>query len=139
MALGAFDDKAAPPSEVALAATLGQAYPLWNELRECLASMCAPFSEEWGFTAKSTGWGLRLKRGSRVIVYLAPREGHFLASFVLGERAVRAAQASDLPDPVLTLIDNARRYVEGAAVRVEVRSSGDVGTVRELAAIKIAH
>ena len=101
--------------------------------------MWAPYSQEWGYTSRTTGWGLRLKRGSRIIIYLVPRDGHFLASFALGERAASAAHASGLPDRVLTLIDNARRYAEGRAVRVEVRDANDVDAVRQLAAIKIAN
>ncbi len=139
MALSAFGDKAAPPQADALAATLGPAYPWWNELREQLASVCTPFSEYWGYTSKTTGWGLRVKHGERVIVYLTPRKGQFLASLALGERAVQAAHASDLPDSVLALIDNARRYAEGRAVHLEVRDASDIERIRTLAAIKIAN
>ena len=139
MALSVFGDKAAPPEAATLAAALGPAYPWWNELREQLAVLCTPSSEQWGFSGKSTGWGLRIRRRDRIIVYLTPREGAFLASLALGERAVRAAHAGGLPAPVLALIDSARRYAEGPAVRVEVRAAADLETVRALAAIKLAN
>ena len=138
MALSAFGDKTAPPLADALAATLGPGYPWWNEVLERAASMCAPFSAEWGFTSASTGWGLRLKRGSRVIVYLTPCDGFLLASFALGDRAVRAARAGEAPDAVVALLDGARRYAEGTAVRLEVRHPEDVGTVLALVALKLA-
>jgi hypothetical protein len=138
MAPPAFDGEKTPPTTAELAAMLGPAYPVWKELRDGLGLMCEPSSQEWGF-AKSTGWGLRVKRGSRIIAYLAPRDGHVLASFALGDRAVAAAQASDLPDPILTLIRGARRYAEGTGVRVEVTGADDVRAVLTLAAVKIAH
>lgn len=136
MALSAFDDKAAPPDEDALAATLGAAYELWNTLRGRLASGWHPYAELWGYTSKSTGWGLRVKRGERVIVYLTPRHGEFLASFALGEKAVLDAQARGLPSAVVELIDGARRYAEGRAVRLTVTSAADIDVVEKLAAAK---
>lgn len=96
-------------------------------------------TEQWGFTSKSTGWGLRLKQGDRIIAYLTPRAGHFLASFVLGEKAVRAAHDGGLPAPVLALIDGSRRYAEGRGVRFEVRSDDDVRAAVDLAVIKAAN
>jgi hypothetical protein len=137
MTTGSRTDRATPSDE-GLAATLGNALPAWVELRRRLATSCAPFSEEWRL-APATGWGLRIKRGSRIIVYLAPREGHVVASFALGGRAVEAARAGGVPDPVLALIEGARRYAEGTGVRIPVRRVDEVDVVLALAAIKIAH
>lgn len=138
VALSAFDDRSGPPQETQLAAVLGATYALWNEIREHVASRFAPAREEWGFTSKSLGWGLRLKHGQRTIVSLIPREGLFLASFALGEKAVDIARASGLPQAVLAEIDGARRYAEGRGVRLEVRDAEMVAAVRTLAAAKMA-
>ena len=104
-----------------------------------MAARLGPVSKEWGYTSKSTGWGVRLKRKDRIILYMAPCRGFFLASFALGEAAVRAAHASGLPAPVLELLDAAKKYAEGRGVRLEVRSAEDVRNVVELAVIKAAH
>jgi hypothetical protein len=138
MALSAFADKSSPPQAVELEATLGSAFAAWNLLRDLIADRFAPVSEEWGFTSRTTGWGLRLKREKRVILYLTPGEGHFLASFALGEKAVTAARASDLPGPVLEVIDRAPQYAEGRGVRLKVQNAQDVQNVAALAAIKMA-
>ncbi len=134
MALSVFADKAAPPDEQAVAAALGPAYPHWTALRDAVA-----LPGEWGFTGKSTGWGLRLKKDNRIILYMTPREGHFLASLVLGEKAVQAAHDSGLPEDVLKVVDSARRYAEGRGVRFEVRTPDDVENIRRLAAVKLAN
>ena len=136
MALSAFDDKAVPPDEDGLAATLGPAYELWNALRRRLGSAWRPYAELWGYTTKSTGWGFRVKRGERVIVYLTPRHGEFLASFALGEKAVLDAHERGLPAAVVELIDGARRYAEGRAVRLTVATAADLDVVEKLAAAK---
>ena len=137
MALSAFDDKSSPPRHDELAATLGRAFVSWNELRRIIASKFTPLSEEWGFTSKSTGWGLRLKQPKRTVLYMTPCKGYFLASFALGEKAVKAAHESDLPASILEIIDSAKKYAEGRGVRLEVRSAKDVRNVEKLAVIKM--
>ena len=138
MALSAFDDKSRQPQDHDLAATLGSTFVFWNELKSLMASRFAPLSIEWGFTSKKTGWGLRLKREKRTILYMTPCKGYFLASFALGEKAVKAAHESDLPVSVLKVIDNAKKYGEGRGVRLEVRSVEDVRNVEKIATIKMA-
>ena len=43
---------------------------------------------------------------------MTPCNGFFLASFALGEKAVKAAHESDLPAHVLDGIDSAKEYAE---------------------------
>jgi flavoprotein len=139
MALSAFDDKTKPPKDAELAATLGKTYVLWNELKKRIASRFTPLSIEWGFSSKATGWGLRLKQEKRAVLYMTPCKGYFLASFALGEKAVKAARESGLPAPVLAVIESAKKYAEGRGVRLEVRTAQDVRNVEKLAAIKMAN
>ena len=72
----------------------------------------------------------------RNIVYLGPGTGCFLASFALGDKAVAAARKT-LPAGVLKIMDGAKRYAEGTAVRIEVRAAKDAQVVKMLAKIKI--
>jgi hypothetical protein len=138
MALSAFDDKSKPPQETELAAMLGSTWDLWEELRRSIGTRFVPLSEDWGFSSKSTGWGLRLKRDPRTVLYMTPCKGYFLASFALGEKAVAVARASDLPTWVLEAIETAPRYAEGRGVRFEIRSSEAVRCMEQLAVIKMA-
>lgn len=139
MAFSAFTDKNHPPSDEALRSTLAEAHAAWVRLVELVASRVTPLSPVWGFTSASTGWGLRLKRGERVIVYMTPGQGQFLVSFALGEKAVAAAHAAKLPAPFLRTIDAARRYAEGRGVRFEVRHAREVAPLAALAQIKSEH
>jgi hypothetical protein len=139
MSLGIFNDKSKQPSEDELKAKLGSTFTFWNDLKKLIASKFAPVNEEWGFTSKKTGWGLRLKGENRTILYMTPCEGYFLASFALGEKAVKAAHESDLPASVLKIIDNAPKYAEGRGVRLEVRDTNDVRVVEKLAVAKMAN
>ena len=58
---------------------------------------------------------------------------------VLGEKAVAAAHASDLPQSLLEIIDGSQKYAEGRAVRLELRSAADLDNVTAVAAIKMAN
>lgn len=139
MPLSVFTDRARPPGDEEVAAALGAALPRWTVLREFVAASCAPSSEAWGYTGRSTGWGLRLRHGKRVILYLTPGAGTFLASLALGERAVRAVHERGLPEAVRVLVDESPRYAEGRGVRVSVDRDEDVDTVRELVRLKLAY
>jgi hypothetical protein len=139
MALSAFDDRTSAPKPRALQAMLGRSGPLWKKLKDDLQKSYGPLAEEWNFAGAAFGWSLRLKKGKRVIVYMTPCRAHFLAAFVLGEKAVHAARGSDLPPFVLEAIDSARQYVEGRGIRLEVRNRKDVAAIETLAAIKAAN
>lgn len=138
MALSAFDDKEKQPDDADLARTLKRSFALWNELKSLIAARFAPLSFEWGFAGKAYGWGLRLKHKKRTVLYMTPCEGHFLASFALSEKAVKAARSSDLPTSVLKNIDSARKYAEGRGVRLKVSSARDVRNIEKLAIFKMS-
>jgi hypothetical protein len=139
MAISAFTDKSRQPLDKDQAVTLGSTFVFWNEMKSVIASRFAPMTIEWGFASKSTGWGLRLKTDKRTVMYMTPCEGYFLASFALGEKAVKAAHDSDMPASVMDVIYNAKKYAEGRGVRLAIRNAEDVRNVEKLAVIKMAN
>jgi hypothetical protein len=70
---------------------------------------------------------------------MTPCAGHFLASFALGEKAVRAAHEAKLPSSLLKIIDSAKKYAEGRGVRLKVTSARDVRNIEKLAVIKMSN
>ncbi|MDH4195925.1 MAG: DUF3788 domain-containing protein [Candidatus Aminicenantes bacterium] len=139
MAFTGFFEKSKSPTDKDLAEALGPAIGLWHELRRLIAQQFVPLTEEWVFGGKNYGWSLRLKQKKRAVLYMKPLPGYFLASFAFGEKAVQAAHQGDLPASVLKTIDDAPKYPEGRAVRMEVKSARDVRAVLKLAAIKMAN
>jgi hypothetical protein len=133
----AFAGQAKRPTEKELASALGQADVLWKDLVTDLKRDLKLDGEEWNTYSVKSGWSLRLKLKKRNIVYLGPRAGCFLASFVLGDKAVAVARKSKLPPRILKLIDEAKSYPEGTAVRIEVHQPGDASVVKMLAKIKV--
>jgi hypothetical protein len=68
--------------------------------------------------------------------YISPSTGCFLASLASGDKAVAAARQSKLPPGTLKVIDEAKRYHEGTAVRIEIHGAEDIRALQVLAKIK---
>jgi hypothetical protein len=139
VSLNTFIGKARKPTDAELAAALGSAKAVWDKLIGDLADECGIVDQEWNSYSVKAGWALRLKHEQRNIVYLSPRQGCFLASFALGDKAMQAARQSKLPPPVIKIINEAKKYAEGTDVRLEVKTLKDIEPVKKLAAIKLAN
>ena len=132
----AFAGKTATPKDNELAAALGPAKKLWDELAHNLERE-GGLNPEWGSSSTKAGWSLRLKRTDRIIVYLLPHQGSFQVAFVLGDKAVKVAQQSGLPAHIRKIISEARRYAEGTGVRIPVKAPDDLAAIKQLARIKL--
>ena len=139
MSPNAFIGKPKQPSVAELAAALGPAKTVWNQLIDGLADECGIVDQEWNSYSPKAGWSLRLKHEQRNIVYLSPRQGCFLASFALGDKAMQAARQCKFPPPVIKIITEAKKYAEGTGVHLEVKTPKDIESVIKLAAIKLAN
>ena len=136
MDLIVFNDKTKPPTDETLSTALGETFVVWNELKNIICLRFNPVIE-WGFSSPKTGWGLRLKKDKRTILYMIPCQGYFLTSFALGEKAVKAAHDSGLPKNILNVIDGAKQFAEGRAVKLEIRRAEEVLAVEKLDIIKM--
>ncbi len=103
MVANAFIGQAEKPTENELTLQLGPAKVVWDKLLVELAEDFDLTTSEWTSYSLKAGWSMRLKRGERNIVYLSPGRGSFMASFALGDKAVRAARDNKLPKTVLQL------------------------------------
>jgi len=128
----AFVGKKTKPTSRELAQALGPAYLLWQKLIDDLE-----LTPEWNSYSPKAGWSLKLKQKTRTILYLGPCKGCFRAAFVLGEKAIAAAKAEDLPEHVRKLIAGAKKYPEGFAVRFEPVMDDDIPPIATLAHIKL--
>jgi Protein of unknown function (DUF3788) len=133
----AFIDKLTKPTDKELAAALGPAKAVWDQLVSDLATEHDVTEPEWNSYSKKAGWSLRLKYKKRVIVYLAPCRDCFRVAFVLGDKAVKVTRGIKLPARVVKIIEEAPRYAEGTGVRLEVKSAADIAVVKKLAGVKL--
>jgi hypothetical protein len=133
----AFIGRTKTPTDADLTAALGAAKPLWDLVVVEMAQELGLPEREWKSYGSKHGWALRLKRGKRNIVHLAPCQGCFTVLFILGERAVNAARASRLGRAGTKLIDEAPHYPEGTGIRLEVTRARDIPLIKKLARIKL--
>lgn len=135
----AFIGKTTVPTTQEVAAALGSTAEVWKQLLDWLAAEHRVADQEWKSSSPKYGWSLRLKLKKRTIVYLSPCNDCFRVAFILGDRAVAAARRSDLSKSALKLLDEAPRYAEGTGVRLLVKGTKDLATVRKLAVVKLTN
>ena len=137
MAPNAFIGRTAQPTDSDLADALGATKTLWDGLLADLGAEHGVTIQEWSSYSVKAGWSMRLKRGKRTIVWLAPCAGTFRVAFILGDRAVAAARQSALSAAVLRALDEAPKYPEGTGLRLLIKSPKDIPTVKKLTVIKL--
>ena len=137
MSLSAFEDKSQQPESAELKKVLGKSAALWNDLVAHIETTHAPILAVWNFAGPAFGWSLRLKQKDRIVLYLTPQVGSFIAGIVLGDRAVAAARKLRLPAAVVEILDAAPRYAEGTGIRIPVSSRSAAGAVERLIACKM--
>ncbi len=139
MPANAFVNHRMPPTEAELAAALGESKAVWDQLLTVLAGEHEVNVREWKCYSPKAGWSLRVKHKDRTIVWLSPSRDSFTAAFILGDKAVRAARQSRLPQRILKALLDAPKYAEGTGVRLVVKSSRDLTALKQITAIKLAN
>ncbi len=135
----AFIGKTERPSVDEIAAALGPAATIWDELIHRLDEKYGVNIQHWSSYSAKSGWSLQLKVKKRTIVHLAPCNKCFRVAFVLGDRAVTAAKQHSLPAAVEQAIADAPRYTEGTGLRLLVKAGKDLPAIQKLVAIKLAN
>ena len=139
MSSSIFTDKSTKPDDRLLAETLGATSPFLEQIRKYLNDHYTDIHEEWKFYGQKYGWQLKLIQKKRTILYVIPSDGCFRVTFVFGDRAVEAVEKSDLPETIKETLKNARKYMEGRGVQVEVKGAENIEIVEKLSEIKISH
>ena len=139
LSANAFIGKSRQPTDKELSTALGPAKSTWDQLLIELDREFGVNVHEWNCYSLKAGWSLRVKRKARTIVWLGPREGAFMAAFILGDKAMLAAHASKLPQRIVKIMNEAPKYPEGTGIRIMMKILKDIAVVKTLTAIKIAN
>ena len=134
MAASIFDEKDIVPNIEKLSAALKDNQVLWDTILEISSG-----KGEWKFYSKAAGWTLQVKKGKRTLFYLMPKDCWFQMTFVYGERAVETAQAFGFPEKILHNLQQAKAYVEGRSVTIDVTSIADIETVEKMLQLKLKY
>ena len=137
MAVSVFDDKPAKPTPQKLARALGESNSLWKQIKKHLKAEYGELTEDWKHYGQKSGWILKTLRKKRNLFFFIPLEGGFKVSFVFGDKAVAAAEQSDLPKDLIKTLKNARKYAEGRGLQIQVKAPADVEHIKKLVEIKL--
>jgi hypothetical protein len=137
MAASIFDNKLQQPESEALKQALGETYVFWQEITRHIEENWGTFVEEWRYYNQRSGWLLKILLKKRNLFFFVPKAGGFHISYIFGDKAVAAIEAGDLPEDIKERLCNAKKYMEGRGVNVEVKTEGDVDHVKKLLAVKM--
>jgi len=132
-----FVDKSHRPTEKNISEILGTSYKLWEEIQNSLHDEYGELVKEWKYYGQKYGWSLKLFYKKRNLFFFTVYEKYFQIGFTLGDKAVAAIEKSDLPKSIIEELKNARKYVEGRGLRIEVKKSSDVKNIIKLVSAKI--
>jgi hypothetical protein len=138
MAEGAFDDPKRKPISTDIERELGRSWLAWNSLTSWLSEDFSSLTDEWRFTGEQCGWSLRIKRKKRTIIYLLPCRKYFRVTLILGDKAVKKALQSALPNSLVKEIRLAKKYPEGRVLRFEIRFKEELPTLMQLVDAKMS-
>lgn len=132
-----FADKSQQPTDTELYSALGKASTTWQEFRNYIEETYGPLTNEWKLYSVKYGWTLKVLKKKRNLLFFSARKDFFIISFIFGDKAVAAAEQSNLPQEIITELVNARKYAEGRGILLEVKEQSQIEYLKELIRIKI--
>lgn len=137
MADSIFEDKNKEPTDEMLKDALGKTYQFWKEFKKHLGEEYGELAEDWKFYGQKYGWQLKILKGKRNLFFFIPVENYFKLTFVFGDKAVEKVQKSDLSANIKTTLKNAKKYMEGRGILIEIKTAEDMKIAKKLVEIKI--
>ena len=135
MSIGAFVNKAHPPTIEQVLDAIGSKRPAWEEFTRFLRERFAA-KEELKFYGKNYGWALRFRKSGKALVSLYPAEKSFTIQVILSEANVKQTRDLRIGKHVRQIIEQAHAYPEGRWLFIPVKSERDVRDAQELLALK---
>ncbi len=133
-----FMDKEKVPGSADLRNLLGKTYLYWEEIRRYVHEKYPAAVDDWNFPGAKYGWGFRVKDKKRAIVYLGPRKGYFMTTFIFGQKATEVIMKSSITESLKKELEEAKVYAEGRPLRMEVRDKTMLKDIKSLIDIKIS-
>lgn len=137
MDISIFVDKNKIPTLEELNVAIGAKYSLWAEIVNYVHVKYPSAIDEWSYSGKNYGWSFRVKDKKRVIVYLLPRQGFFKVAFMFGQKAYDSIMSSDIDGLIKQELSEARVYMEGRGIRIDVNDNSTLVDIKKLIDIKI--
>jgi len=132
-----FLDKSKQPTERQLEAAIADTYEYWNEIKNKIAESYGDTKSEWKFYSKKSGWTLKTLLKKRNLFFFQPFANYFSLTFVFGDKAVNVIEESDVSEALKRVLRDAKKYVEGRGLSIEVKTRNELVEIIKLIDIKI--
>lgn len=133
-----FCEKLVKPDDKQLKYALGKTYVVVEKIFGFLNKEYGDIKPEWKFYGNKYGWQLKIFYKKRNILFLIPYEGYFKIGMVFGDKAIEKVLQSNLPENIKTGLLNAKKYIEGRGISLEIKFEKDFETIKELIQIKLS-
>jgi len=132
-----FVDKSKIPTQNEINDILGKTGIFWDDIKKFIKNEIGEINEEWKFYMKKTGWQMKTMLKKRNLFFFTPYKEFFRITFVFGDKAVAVIKESNLPEDIITTLINAKKYMEGRGLTIEVKNQTDTENVKKLIKIKV--
>jgi len=132
-----FNDKNTMPDNDLLIQKLGDTYLYWLEIKKHVNELVGDTTDEWKYYGKKYGWQLKTLLKKRNLFFLIPDDSFFKIVLIFGDKAVQKIEQSDISIEIKNDIINAKKYMEGRGVAIEVKDGKYLADIRALIDIKI--
>ena len=134
-----FQDKNTQPDDTLLAEKIGPCFQYLEVLRNHIIERYGNTTEEWKFYGQKYGWQLKTFLKKRNLFFFIPYDSFFRIVFVFGDRAVAEIEKSDISSPLKSAVANAKKYMEGRGLSIDVKDETHITDIKKLLAIKIEY
>lgn len=137
MSKSIFDDKSSKPTELELQQVLGKQNKEWQGFINYIQENYGNIIQEWKFYSKSAGWCLRVSENKgRNIVFLLPNKDYFIVTINFGTKIVNDILKSRVTDINKQKVMDAKVYMEGISILIEVRNNKDLDDIKMILSIR---
>jgi len=133
-----FMEKEIVPTANLLAKQLGQNIDYLVLIQKYVNEKYGEGKEEWKFYNKKSGWIMKFLLKKRNLFFLVVKHGFFSITFVFGDRAVEAILKGDIDEQIKNDLKNARKYMEGRGITIDVHTDADLDIVLKLLDYKMS-
>ena len=130
-------DKTKKPADKDLSEVLGSSYKNWEEIKKFLNEEFGSVVEDWKFYGQKYGWALKMLLKKRNLFFFVPGNNKFKIAFIFGDKAVSVVEKTDLPKELIEELKNAKKYMEGRGLSIEMKSKKQVDIIKKLVRIKV--
>ena len=132
-----FNNKLQEPNHEMLIIALDDKFKLLEELCLFIEKEFGDFHSEWKYYGVKIGWQLKLFHKKRNVVFITIESGYFRLSFAIGGKAYNEILNSTVPNFIKQQLTEAKVYVEGRPLRLEIRTKEDIQPIKEIVRIKL--